>query len=108
MNKNYTEPEMLPQQPPPLAARFLAWLLIAMAGLTALAAILVQIPETVRCPFVLVPEKGADPIQSPLLAVLQSVNVTEGQEVPEGAELFVLRSDEIRGWQTELRNAQED
>src|SRR6185369_10799761 len=33
---------------------------------------------------------------------------TEGQEVPAGTELFVLRSDEIRAWQTQLQTAEED
>src|SRR5262249_10771610 len=73
-----------------------------------LAAVLVHIPETVRCSFVLVPQNGADPIQSPLLALVQAVKVSEGQEVPAGTELFVLRSDEIRAWQTQLRTAEED
>ena len=103
-----TEPEMLPQRPPPQVIRWMAWLFIGLFIATTLAAILVQIPETVRCPFVVVPENGADPVQSPLLGVLQAVKVSEGQEVPEGAELFVLRSDEIRAWQTEFQNARGD
>jgi RTX toxin transport system membrane fusion protein len=43
-----------------------------------------------------------------LLGLVQAVKVTEGQEVPAGTELFVLRSDEIRGWQTQLRTSEED
>ena len=61
---------MLPQDPPPWFIRSLAWLLIAMFGVALLAAVLVSLPETVTCPFVLVPENGADPIQSPRLAVV--------------------------------------
>jgi multidrug resistance efflux pump len=57
---------------------------------------------------VLVPVSGADPIQSPLVAVVDRIAVVEGQEVEAGAELFVLRSDEIRGWQTELQTLRED
>ena len=64
------ESEMLPQDPPPWFIRSLAWLLIAMFGVALLAAVLVSLPETVTCPFVLVPENGADPIQSPRLAVV--------------------------------------
>jgi multidrug efflux pump subunit AcrA (membrane-fusion protein) len=101
-----SEAEMLPQQP--RATRWIAWLLIALFLAALLAAVLVHIPETVRCPFVLVPEKGADPIQAPLLAVVFAVNTAEGQEVEEGAELFALRSDEIRAWRTQLQTSEED
>src|SRR5436853_7905750 len=79
-----------------------------MFVLAFLASVLIHIPETVQCSFVMVPENGADPIQSPLLAVVQAVKVAEGQEVPEGAELFVLRSDEIWAWQTQLQTSEED
>src|SRR6185369_10389226 len=64
-------------------------------------------PETVRCPFVLVPEKGADPIQAPLLALVYSVRAVEGQEVEAGAELFSLRSDEIRSCQKRAAKLEE-
>ncbi len=102
------EAEMLPQHPPPQVIRWMASLIIAVCVVAGAALVVVHVPETVRCSFVLVPEKGADPIQAPLLAVVQSVKVTEGQEVQPGAELFVLRSDEIRAWQTQLKTAQED
>jgi len=100
--------QMLRPDPPPQLIRWTAWLLMGMFIVLFLASVLVHIPETVRCPFVLVPQNGADPIQSPLLALVQAVKVTEGQEVPAGTELFVLRSDEIRAWQTQLRTAEED
>src|SRR5258708_2256378 len=102
------EAEMLPERPPPRVVSWMAGLLIALFVVAALGASLVHIPETVRCQFVLVPENGADPIQSPLMAVVQSVKAAEGQEVQQGAELFVVRSDEIRGWQTQLQILQED
>src|SRR5437879_8183782 len=102
------ESEILPHEVPPEVIRWAAWGLVGMFVVLFLVSVLVHIPETVRCSFVLVPEKGADPIQSPLLALVQAVKVTEGQEVPAGTELFVLRSDEIRGWQTQLRTAEED
>jgi multidrug efflux pump subunit AcrA (membrane-fusion protein) len=57
---------------------------------------------------VLVPVQGADPIQSPLQAVLDKVCVTEGETVKVGALLFVLRSDEIRGLDTQSRTQSED
>jgi multidrug efflux pump subunit AcrA (membrane-fusion protein) len=100
--------EILRSDPPPQVIRWMAWLLMVMFIVAFLASVLVHIPETVRCSFVLVPENGADPIQSPLLGLVQAVKVTEGQEVPAGAELFVLRSDEIRAWQTQLRTSEED
>jgi multidrug efflux pump subunit AcrA (membrane-fusion protein) len=103
-----SEGELLSPEPPPQVVRWMAWLLIAIFVTLVLVSVLVQIPDTVRCSFVLVPENGTDPIQSPLLAVVQAVKVTEGQEVPAGAELFVLRSEEIWAWQTQLQTAEED
>ena len=47
---------MLPKDPPPWMARAIAWLLIAMAGTALLASLVVRVPETVVCRFVLVPE----------------------------------------------------
>ena len=97
------ESEMLPQDPPPWFVRSIAWLLIAMFGVALLAAILVSLPETVTCPFVLVPADGADPIQSPRLAVVYRVCVRVGETVKAHDPLYILRSDEIRSFGTELR-----
>ena len=102
------ESEMLPQEPPPWFVRSTAWLLIAMFAVALLAAVLVRLPETVSCPFVLLPAGGADPIQSPRLAIVNRVCVSEGQTVALGDPLFVLRSDEIRGWGTDLRTLTQD
>jgi multidrug efflux pump subunit AcrA (membrane-fusion protein) len=99
---------MLPQDPPPWFVRSLAWLLIAMFGVVLLAAVVVRLPETVTCPFVLVPERGADPIQSPRLAVVYRVCVRVGETVKAHDALYVLRSDEIRDLGTELRSKGED
>src|ERR1044071_1470801 len=103
-----SEGDLLPQEPPPKVIRWTGWLLVGIFVVAVLASVSVHIPETVRCSFVLVPENGADPIQSPLMAVVQAVKVAEGQEVPAGAELFVLRSDEIWAWQTQLQTSEED
>ncbi len=103
-----TESEMLPQNPPPWFVRSTSWLLIAMFAVALLAALVVHLPETVTCSFILVPAQGADPIQSPRQAVVHRVAVSEGQEVKAGAPLFVLRSDEIRGWDTQSRTWSED
>jgi multidrug resistance efflux pump len=100
--------EMLPQDPPPRIMRVTAWLLLAAFLWALLIAIVVRLPETVRCRFVLIPATGADPIQSPRQAVITHVAVGEGQPVQAGDELFVLRSDEIRGWDTQKRTLGED
>src|SRR6266513_1626395 len=102
------ESEMSPQEPPPWIIRSTAWLLMAAFLVALLIAIMMRLPETVRCPFVLVPATGADPIQSPRQALISRVTVDEGQPVNAGDELFVLRSDEIRGWDTQFRTLTED
>jgi multidrug efflux pump subunit AcrA (membrane-fusion protein) len=100
--------EMLPQDPPPRLIRLIGWLMVVMF-LTALTGVIVgKVPETVRSPFVLVPTDGADPIQAPRLATVAQVHVTAGQRVAAGTELFVLRSDQIRSWRTELTTATSD
>jgi len=103
-----TESEMLPQDPPPWFIRSFTWLLISMFGIALIVAILVKLPETVTAPFVLVPENGADPIQSPRMAIVSRVCVSIGQSVKANDPLYILRSDEIRGWGTEARTMGED
>ena len=102
------ESEMLPQDPPPWFVRSLAWLLIAIFAVAFLAALVVRLPETVSCPFILVPAGGADPIQSPRLAIIHQVDVAIGQTVKKGDPLYVLRSDEIRDWGTAMQTLGED
>ena len=102
------ESEMLPQDPPPWIIRRTAWLLIVAFLTGLLLAAVMRLPETVRCPFILVPATGADPIQAPHQGIISRVSVTEGQTVSKGAELFVLRSDEIRALDTERRTLSED
>ena len=103
-----SESEMLPQDPPPQIIRGIAWLLIAIFFTGMIAAVTVHLPETVSAPFILIPQNGADPIQSSRLAVVSSVKVAEGETVKSGQELFVLRSDEIRGLSTQLNGLAED
>ena len=102
------EGEMLPEDPPPKLIRYMAGWLLAVFAFALLAATFVHLPETEHAPFVLVPSEGADPIQSPRLSTVNRVLVTEGQTVPAGAELFILRSDEIRAFDTERRTLAED
>src|SRR6266478_10202257 len=102
------ESEMAPQEPPPWIIRSAAWVLLGAFLFGLLIAIVMRLPETVRCPFVLVPATGADPIQAQHQGTISRVSVGEGQVVKKGAELFVLRSDEIRTWDTQLRTLTED
>ncbi len=102
------ESEMLPQEPPPWIIRSTAWLLLAAFLFALLVAVVMRLPETVHCQFVLIPATGADPIQSPRQAIISRVAVEEGQPVKQGEALFVLRSDEIRGWDTQFRTLTED
>ena len=103
-----SESEMLPQDPPPKVIRFIGWWLISLFVIGLLVAIFVHLPETEHAAFILVPRDGADPIQSPRLATVSRVLVTEGQTVATGAELFILRSDEIRAFDTQLRTLTAD
>jgi len=102
------ESDMAPQEPPPWIIRSAAWLLIGAFLFALLIAIVVRLPETVHCPFILIPATGADPIQSPRQAIISRVAVEEGQPVQAGEDLFVLRSDEIRGWGTQLQTLTEE
>src|SRR5215813_15532142 len=102
------ESEILPQEPPFWIIRWTAWLLIGAFLFALLIAIVMRLPETVDCRFVLIPATGADPIQSPRQAIINRVVVEEGQPVKAGEELFVLRSDEIGDWDTQFRMLTED
>jgi membrane fusion protein len=98
---------VFPAEPPPWVPRALAWLLIALFAAALIAAIVVRVPETVRSRFVLVPEGGADAIQSPRSAVVEEVRVREGQSVRKGETLFVLRVDQVREWRAEIDERQQ-
>ena len=102
------ESDMSPQEPPPWIIRTTAWILVGAFLFALLIAIVLRLPESVHCRFVLIPATGADPIQSPRQATISRVAVEEGQSVKAGEELFVLRSDEIRGWDTQFRTLSED
>src|SRR3954468_19853680 len=103
-----TESALPPQEPPPWIIRGTAWLLIGAFLSALLLALVMRLPETVDCRFVLIPATGADPIQAPRQAMISRVVVEEGQPVKAGDELFVLRSDEIGGWDTQFRTLNED
>jgi membrane fusion protein len=98
--------QILPQTPPPSILRGIGWILCVVALVVAAVAFWVNIPETVRCPFVLVSQSGDEAVLAPVQAILVQVKPEEGAEVAKGATLFVLRSDEIRNWQTQRTTQQ--
>ena len=99
---------MLPQEPPPWIIRSAAWVLLGAFLFGLLLSIALRLPETVQCPFIVIPATGADPIQAAHAGVISRVAVNEGQTVNKGDELFVLRSEEIRTLDTEMRTLSED
>ncbi len=82
------ESEMSPQEPPPWIVRTTAWILVGAFLFALLIAIVMRLPETVHCRFILIPATGADPIQSPRQAIISRVAVEEGQPVKAGENLF--------------------
>src|SRR5437867_13049857 len=90
------ESEMAPQEPLPWIVRTTAWILVAASIFALLIAIVLRLPETVHCPFILIPATGADPIQSPRQAIISRVAVDEGQPVKAGHDAFILRVHRIR------------
>lgn len=89
------EEAFLPREPPPFAARGLAWLLIALFGAAAAISVAVRIPETVVAPFALVPVHGTDPLRAPRAGIVTEALAVEGRLVSRGARLFAIRSPEF-------------
>lgn len=83
----------LASAPPPWAARALAGVLLALFTVATLALFLVQVPETVVAPFVLVPERGADAVRTLHDGVVASVRVRDAQVVEAGDVLFTISSE---------------
>ena len=102
------ENEWLPLDPPPVVLTLVGWLILVVFAAVVVASILIRFPETIHCRFRLVPESGADPIQSPVNGVLHGILADEGKEVGKGELLFEIRSDELLNWQTELRSDVEE
>jgi membrane fusion protein len=100
--------DIFPIHLPSWVAMSIGFLVILMFGVALIGAFVVPVPDTIRCPFVLVPMEGADPVRAPLEGQLTRILVTEAQEVRKGQELFVLRSKEIQSWTTELHTLEYD
>jgi len=89
------ETPFLPNDPPPFAARSLAWLLIALFAAAAVISVAVKVPETVIAPFALVPVRGTDPVRAPRGGTVTEALAVEGRSVARGARLFAIRSQEF-------------
>src|SRR5664279_4016013 len=89
------ETPFLPSDPPPFAARSLAWLLIGLFAAAAAISVAVKAPETVIAPFALVPVRGTDPVRAPRGGTVTEALAVEGRSVAKGASLFSIRSQEF-------------
>ena len=99
---------LLPTDPPVRGARWAAWLLLALALAALVFATVVRLPETVVATCTLVPVEGVDPLQAPIAGELAAILAREGQVVKAGAELFRVRSDEIRNARSRIDQLAED
>ncbi len=100
--------ELFPYEMPFRAARLIAALLIIFFAIIAVASVLIDYPETVTAPFILLPESGADPIQSPFDGVVEEVHAVVGANVARGEILYVVRSPRIQALSVELRALESD
>jgi membrane fusion protein len=99
-----TPSPFLDTDPPHWAARGLSTLLIALFVTASIVAVTVRVPETVTGSFVLVPERGADPLRAPREGTVSEVRVVEGQTVPMGATIFTIRSEPVGDRRAEIRS----
>jgi HlyD family type I secretion membrane fusion protein len=100
------QPDFLRSDPPPWAARALAWLLIGLFAAAVVASVVIRLPETVRSSFVLVPARGADPLRAARSGTVATVAVAEGQAVTKGDVAFVIRSASVGDRSSELGSLQ--
>lgn len=89
--------------PPHWAARGLAWALIIVFALGAIASIAITLPEKVTAQFVLTPVRGADPVKAIRGGVVTELLAIEGQMVNQGDLLVTLRSDSAANQTAELQ-----
>jgi multidrug efflux pump subunit AcrA (membrane-fusion protein) len=97
------ETAYLDTTPPHLVARGLAYVTIALFVVAIVVALVVQVPETVSGRFMLVPRDGADPVRALKEGVVSEVRVHEGDVVPRGAVLMLIRSAPLSDRSSEQR-----
>ena len=100
------DPPFLDTAPPHWVARGLSTVLIALFSVAALSAILVTVPETVTGSFVLVSERGADPVRTPREGTVAEVRASEGETVAKNATLFVIRSQAVGDRTVDMRGVE--
>lgn len=98
------EPGLFRERPPLPPAMAAGLFVLLLAGAVVGGACLVRVPETIRCPFVLAPEGGADPLRATSTGYFDRVLAEERQTVRKGQVLFVIRAREMRSWLTDLRS----
>jgi hemolysin D len=100
-----TDPDsaFLDVTPPHWAARGVAYVLIGLFVAAVIISVVVRIPETVSSRFVLVPVQGTDPVRASHQGTVVQARVTDGQLVPEGHVMFVIRSSAVAGDAAELQ-----
>jgi multidrug efflux pump subunit AcrA (membrane-fusion protein) len=86
-------PPFLPAAPPHWAARGLAWLVVGVFSSALVGSFAIHVPETVTCPFVLVPVHGADPVRALHAGVVTRLGFREAEPVERGAVLFIVQSE---------------
>jgi membrane fusion protein len=97
------DPPFLETSPPHWAARGLSTMIIVIFVVAVVVAAAVSVPETVAGPFVLVPERGADPVRSAREGTVADVRAAEGQSVAKGATMFVIRSQSVGDRSADMR-----
>jgi biotin carboxyl carrier protein len=100
------QPDFLGSDPPPWAARGLAWLLIGLFAAAVVASVVIRLPEAVTSPFVVVPARGADPLRAARSGTVATVALAEGQAVGTGDVAFVIRSASVGDRSAELGSLQ--
>lgn len=85
----------LESAPPAWAARALASVLLALFALAMIALVTVRVPETVNAPFVVVAQRGADPVRTLHDGTVTGVLVQESAKVAAGATLFTIGSEQV-------------
>ena len=94
----------LESEPPHWLARGLAWLVLSVVAVAAIASVIITLPDTVTSTFMLVPVRGMDPVRAPRAGVVSVVRARDGQAVTAGDPLFVIRSGAIGDRSAELRS----
>src|SRR6516225_1589400 len=99
-------PAFLNVDPPPWGLRSLAYFLITLFVAAAVGSVIIRLPETVACPFVLIPREGLDPVRAARDGYVAAVRVVDTQTVSSGQQLFVIRSDVAADRSSELATLQ--